>query len=423
MIKVRQVSTAFSIVAVLLLSACDVLQIPTPPATQATPNTTATAGPTNQPTDGPTPTDTPSPTPPLTPTPTPEPTPSPTPSPTPVPTPTPTPAAGWSAPQLVDPGFAFYVSAVTDAAGHTHIAASDLNSIYYLTDSSGAWSRTTLSQAPDGGGDLEPVIAIGPDGGLAVAFTRWSVLGPPNNALGEIEGVYFTRLGEIGWSPPNQVPGFGQHPVLGFWSDTWNVIAEQRDGLFWYRRDGLVWPGRKIGDRGSTDAQLAVDGAGVAQVVYATSKNLVHVTRDGRVNDAPIAASGGGHRPRLAVDSAGQIELVYVGGVGQILHRVLEGEDWSGARQLGVDGADSFDLDASDNMHFLYERRGETIEIVYSSIAGDAVNTVRVAVIPQLPGSFAGGPAMVVDDLGRPHVVFSRVGDGAGIYLSVGPAV
>jgi hypothetical protein len=60
---------------------------------------------------------------------------------------------------------------------------------------------------------------------------------------------------------------------------------------------------------------------------------------------------------------------------------------------------------------------------MYSSLAGESVNTVRVAVIPQLPGAFAGGPAMVVDDFGRPHVVFSRVGDGAGIYMSVGPAV
>src|SRR6478735_323206 len=57
----------------LALAACDVVQIPTPPPTQATPNTTATAGTTDQPTDTPVPTDTGEPTPTPSASPTPEP--------------------------------------------------------------------------------------------------------------------------------------------------------------------------------------------------------------------------------------------------------------------------------------------------------------------------------------------------------------
>ena len=250
------------------------------------------------------------------------------------------------------------MSVVTDAAGHTHIAASDRSSVYYLTDASGSWTRTQFSQAPAGGADLEPVIAISPDGGLAVAFTRWSVV-PPNATLGEIEGIYFTRNGDGGWSEPSQVPGFGQHPVVGFWNESWNVIGEQRDGMFWYRKDSLAWPGRKIGDPGSTDAQFAVDGAGVAHVVYLTSKGLVQVTRNGKLADEPVPGTPSAQSPRVAVDTGGNVELVYAGGVGQILHRVFQGDAWTDPQQLTVDGADSFAIDGSDNMHFLYQRRAD----------------------------------------------------------------
>ena len=406
----------------LALAACDVVQIPTPRPTQATPNTTATAVTTDQPTGTPTPTDTSQPTPTPSPTPTPTPTPTPSASPTPIPTPTPTSAAGWIAPQLVDPKFAAYVSALTDAQGHTHIAASDLTSIYYLTDASGAWTRTQLSQAPAGGADIEPVIASTPDGGLAVAFTRWNVWPDADAKLGEIEGIYFVHNGEAGWSDPSQLPGFGQHPVLGHWKDSWNIISEQVDGLFWYRKDGLEWPDRNIGDRGSSDAQFAVDGEGVAHVVYVTGKNLVHVTRNGKLADDPITGTSGGHRPRLALDAAGQIELVYAGGVEQVLLRTLEGDQWSDPQQLLVERADSFDIDASNAMHFLYMESGGAA-ITYASIAGGALNTVQIASIPPLPGGSRGSNVMTVDALGQPHVVFSMSGDGQGVYLSVGPSL
>jgi hypothetical protein len=414
---------AQALVVALGLAACDLVQIPTPAPTQATPNTSATAGTTDQPTDSPGPIDTGPPTPSPSPSPTPEPTPTPSPSPTPIPTPTPTPAAGWSAPQLVDPGFAFYVSAVTDVQGHTHIAASDLTSVYYLTDASGSWTRTQISQAPDGGADVEPAIAIAPDGSLAIAFTRWAVWGGASGTIGEIEGIYVVRNGDAGWSDPSQVPGFGQHPVLAFWKDSWNVIADQFNGLYWYRRDGLNWPGRNIGDRGSSNAQFAVDGAGVAHVVFVSSKNLVHVSRNGKLADDPVPGTSGAHRPRLAIGAAGQLELVYAGGVDQVLHRVLNGDQWTDPQQLLVDGADSFAIDASDAMHFLYTRGPGGADITYSSIAGGSANTVRVASVPPPPGGPGGGPTMVVDYLGRPHVVFAQAGDGAGIYLSLGPAL
>ncbi len=190
------------------------------------------------------------------------------------------------------------------------------------------------------------------------------------------------------------------------------MIGEQRDGMFWYRKDSLAWPGRKIGDPGSTDAQFAVDGAGVAHVVYLTSKGLVQVTRNGKLADEPVPGTPSAQSPRVAVDTGGNVELVYAGGVGQILHRVFQGDAWSDPQQLTVDGADSFAIDGSDNMHFLYQRRA-TGEIVYSSIANGLVNSVNVASVTVLPGGLAGGPAMAVDALGRPHVVFSTPGDGS----------
>jgi hypothetical protein len=424
-IKFRHISAALAI-AGMLLSACDLFQIPTPAPTQATPDSTSTVAPTDQPGATPTPAETLAATPPPTPTasPTPSPTPSPSPTPTPLPTPTPTAAAGWSTPALADPVYAEYVSALVDAAGHTHIVASDLHSVYYVTDAGGSWVRTQVAQAPAGGADIEPVIASSPDGGLAVAFTRWSVFpGFAGNTLGEIEGVYFTRLGESGWSEPSQVPGFGQHPVLAFWSDSWNVLAEQRDGLFWYRKDGFDWPGRQIGDRGAQDAQLAVDGEGVAHVVFVTSKNLVHVTRNGKLADAAIPASGGAGNPHLATNAAGQVELVYVGGVGQVLHRTFDGQDWSNAEQLDVNGVDAFAIDASGNQHFVHLTKAEAADVVYQSIAAGSVNTVHIAPVQALPGGLQGLPAMAVDALGRPHVVFSTAGIGAGVYVSVGPAL
>jgi hypothetical protein len=219
------------------------------------------------------------------------------------------------------------------------------------------------------------------------------------------------------------LPGFGQHPVLAFWNDSWNVISDQRDGLFWYRKDGLDWPGRDIGDRGSADAQFAVDGSGVAHVVYVTSKGLVHVSRDGKLSDDPIDGTAGAHKPLLAVDSGGQPELVYTDPSGQVWTRRFDGELWAEAQHAGVDGADSFAIDASDNAHYLYVREGGTADIVYQSRQAGVANTVLVASVQPLPDGSTAPLEMAVDSLGRPHVVFVQSGDASGVYLSLGPAL
>jgi hypothetical protein len=318
---------------------------------------------------------------------------------------------------------------VVDPEGHTHIAASDYTSVYYLTDASGSWARTPLSQAPAGGADIEPVIAIAPDGTLAVAFTRWSIWSGCADcpSLGEIEGVYFASDAGDSWSEPRQVPGFGQHPALAAWNDSWSVIQAQHDGLFWMRKDGVEWPGRKIGDEDASDAQIKVDADGVAHVLFDTPDNLVHVTRNGKIEDAPVPGTSGAEQPRLALDGTGAIELVYTGGVGQVLRRALEGAEWSDAQQLDVGGTDSFDVDAADNLHFTYLRRdGATgaADVVYSSIEAGRSNTVELGAITFASEQPAGAVTMDVDDQGRPHVVYATDTVGAaGTFITVGPAL
>jgi hypothetical protein len=408
--------TIAAVLLLLTLTACDALQVPTPaPTPVATPTGSSASAP---PTATPGPTATPVPTTP----PTPSPTPTASPSPTPTPSPTLPPATDWTAPLLIDAAYAPYVSLAVDAQGHTHVAASDLNSVYYLTDSSGAWSRTLVATPPAGGADIEPVIALAPDGSLAIAFTRWSVWPDASATLGEIEGIYFVRQTEQGWSDPSQLPGFGQQPALVFWNGSWNIIARQFDGLFWYRRDGADWPGRNIGDRGSGGAQMVVDGQGVAHVVYAGANGLIEVTRDGTLTDQPVPGTDGGQHPLLAVDGAGNVHLLYSDGVGQVLERALEGGAWSAPEQLDVGGADAFGIDAAGNLQLVYLRRTASPQLVYSTVAAGSTATAELASVATLPRP-AGAPALVLDGAGQPHVVYSTLGDGLGTYVRVGPAL
>lgn len=408
--------------AVGLLAGCELFNMPTPtPAPTPSPEPSSTADFATPsalpPTDSPPPTATPTPTD----------TPSPTPTATPVPTPTPTPAVGWSDPQLVDAGVAAHVSVVADGLGHRHVAASDIDSIYYLTDATGAWTRIVLAQPPAGGADVEPVIAIAPDGTLAVAFTRW-IVSPfcaTCPALGELEGIYFVTNATGSWSEPRLVPGFGQHAAMAFWNDSWSIIAKAHDGLFWSRKDGVEWPSRMIGDEDASPGEIAVDTDGVAHVVFATAKHLVHVTRNGKVADEAVPGTNGAKRPLLATDPDGTIHLVYTGGVEQILHRKLAAEEWSDPEQLDLGGADAFGVDAGGNLHtaYLTGQIGK-VDVVYGSIVAsrptDAVDLATITIAGDRPST---PMAMTVDDQGRPHIVYSTSGADVGTYEVVGPAL
>jgi hypothetical protein len=114
-------------------------------------------------------------------------------------------AAGWTKPVMVYDGNYKDPSMVVGAHGHVHVAARGDSGIWYLTNSSGTWTRTRLTKDIDPGTDREqaamfPSIAIDPSNGqITVAYSR----GIYNDGY---VAITWRTLAHGVWSAPQDVP-------------------------------------------------------------------------------------------------------------------------------------------------------------------------------------------------------------------------
>ena len=139
------------------------------------------------------------------PTPTQKPTPSATQSPlaTVAPSGTPAPTA-WSKPLKLADGSFFSLAYAIDGSGVSHIAAQEPgDGTYYLTNASGTWTSTKVTDAPPDGADVEAVIAL--DGSTVYIFyahyTQWSECFDCELPV-TLDGYYYVTNASGMWSAP-----------------------------------------------------------------------------------------------------------------------------------------------------------------------------------------------------------------------------
>jgi hypothetical protein len=322
-----------------------------------------------------------------------------------------------------------------DADGHVHIAASDSHGIYYFTNASGEWVREDLVIASDGGAAMAPSIAISHRGGIVVAYAQWSRFdfcvdvcepAPPN----ELDGVYVVMNNGSGWGAAIPVPGEGELTGLEFYGDELHAV---RYG------DMVSWSvlGSDWSDPVELDARGMAFAAGHDEppgllVGTADGLSLVRRANNGQLVEEPIPGTLQGTAGRLAFDRLNRPHVVYgvydaQADAERFMHTFRDGESWTAPDQLEVRGSDAIAVDDAGRLHLVYGQDANNFQwwdIRYALI--DEGSTSRVRLDRSYLFEFGGNgvPALALDAMGRPQVVFSSQGvdDDGGLFYVVGTA-
>ena len=321
--------TAFSALAIVV--AASVLwwglnSVTLPPATSPTPTVTAT------PSTAPTPAVTPSPSPTSSTIPSPSASPSAgaTSSPTRSPFFTP-PVGAWQTPELIEAGeFADVAVAVDASTGAAYVAASidigtgDSRGIVYITSSGGAWTSKQVTIAPSGQDDLEydgePDIAVGPDGTVWIAFTRYDCGGCTPTLS---SGVYVINNAGGKWSKPELVGGPQSYdPSLAVGANgaylayaSGQMPEASSYPIYFATNESGRWVNTKL-DGNNSHPQLALAADGIPRVAFAMETGIEinsFPSPDSEFFEVVPGTTGNVEALFFTIDDAGQAHLVWLG--------------------------------------------------------------------------------------------------------------
>jgi hypothetical protein len=347
------------------------------------------------------------------------------------------PSAAWAKPVRVSRRDYGELSLVVDAAGIAHAAAVLDDSIYYLTNASGSWTRKRLSRPLPDGADGEPSIALDGDGSLAVAFTRFS-----GWACGELscspypsEGIFVihNRAGE--WSHPAAATENGVRPLLKSRSGVHHLVfntPQWSDGLAYAMFTGEAWQAEDLA-AGAWGADLTVGDDGLARVAYRTEQGIEYAVMDGDSKPLQVPVTSDIERIVLVLGAADAPTIYFsTGGWPAELHRLrLLDPLWTEAEHLGEAQIIAGAADMEEGLHLLIRAPASAEDehppaLWYASDGSGELNRERLepgqpvmADAPESPSAIA------VDSLSRPHLLWVVRDHGAsrdGLWYAVGPA-
>lgn len=336
------------------------------------------------------------------------------------------------------------IALVVDASGIVHAAGTLRNSIWYLTNGAGSWTRDRLSNPP--GSDIDGELAIAGNGSaLRVAFTRWADSG----GFGfYAEGIYLVERDSGGWSAPASFgePG-GNSPSL-HWRGGSLYVAYRESHPIDVVEEGDVFPIRFATNRtgswvdvvvspNGTDPSLALTGTGQARIVFGDDDGLMSgdglryaqqaplPSTDFTVTMVPETTSYSG--PYALAHDGARAHLVYGpesadGGLHYAL-RTLSG-GWDEPVTLMADGSFSsvaVATDADNHVHVVATTRSDGVW--YFTNRHGAWES-RQLLLPAAADWFVGDCAIDVDPSGRAHMLFLGGEDrrSTSIWYAVSPA-
>ncbi|CAN5758021.1 hypothetical protein BH24CHL6_BH24CHL6_11880 [soil metagenome] len=365
--------------------------------------------------------------------------------------PAPTAVAGsWSGPERISERAYGALSLVVDGQGMAHAAATLDEAIFYLTNSSGSWTRERITRPPQaqdeedvGYVDREPSIAIDSDGTLWVAFTRmldFENFGPYP------EGVYVvtnrsgswgnaTRLATDTANSPSLKVRAGHIYLAYVDGRTSDAYDESATYAIRYGTDlGGSFTTSRVAAHGDAP-QLELDSDGRPHILFLSGASLG--SPDGVSHGAGAAptgsftvqrlpsTSGAERRPALTVDAAGRAHASWSlwpegAANSDIYYARFSGGSWTAPERIMRDA-------------------------LHTALGADAAGAVHVAVggdegvwhLTDRAGSFQSERLsrrqlfsldLAVDGGGRPHVLFmTGIDEGDVItdlqlWYGVGPA-
>lgn len=354
---------------------------------------------------------------------------------------------GWLGPTQISMRHYVDPSLVVDSDGSVHVGAQLGNDVYYVTNSSGSWTREQISSAPRAGSHTVPSITRGADGSLWIAFADRCPDCAPNFSA----GVHLASMQAGGWSAPVSIPDHvGERPYLvvddgvvhiGDTDINSSGPVDNLDDIFrpvYVTNESGTWRLTEVARQGTTLAfQRADDG----------ELSVIYVARGGRrsVGDnlhLAVAASGADSFASIPIVDDGttcnQAAAFGVNGDAAVFREssVPGGSDFACAEVSSPqymrlsDGSWSEPieaplmprtviLDAGGAVHALavVHPDFESTELWYVTDAGGSFTTHLLTYYPT--SDIDVGHAIALDTDGRSHIFFSSE---LGTFYAVAPA-
>jgi hypothetical protein len=366
--------------------------------------------------------------------------PSATPSPsTPPPSPTlepasPTPVVGEPVAPSRIARFYDQIALGAEANGIAHVAAGTTNGIVHVTNATGAWERERITDAPDGGFDGDPSVAIDADGTVHVAFTRyatWFCFGI-GCAPQDPQAIFVVTLGPGGWSSPVEVAGQrSMEPSLAVRGGTLHLAYERFD------RSGTSRVVYAIGALGSLTTETVADDAyspmlrvasdGTARVAFhdAATDELRYATAATAAGSFSIEPGPPGMSSIFDLDAADQPH--FIGGAGYV---TTDGSGWTSPQAVFPPGPDEdvqpggIAVAADGSVQVISENVFSSGNGVwYGRLVGDSFETVQLYETDDfIEDGPPGSSAIALDASGHAHVAFTVLSEGdRGLWYTRDP--
>jgi hypothetical protein len=353
---------------------------------------------------------------------------------------------GWVGPDRVAAEHFEEISLAVDANGYAHVAAATWeDGSFYLTNSSGSWTREPLTTPPAGGYDGEPSIVVRDDQSIAIVFTRFGGL---RCSFGcdpiDPQGIFLITNVSGRWSDAVLIiEGSVQEPSLQATHTGLHLAyarggSENRTVEYAYAADGVSWTTENVGEGRSPSLRIGRDG--LPRIAYRDRNYSPHYAAQIRAGDfveervpgdwfalSPLLALDQADEPQIVLfndsdPNCGAVSIRRTAGTWSDASVVFPGDEFCHLPAAGIAN------DVEGTVHVISSYHLSNLGIWYSN---NATGEYRDRQLRGLRGRFVddvtdGDAAIAVDALGRPHVLYvvleSERGADDGLWYGIGPA-
>jgi hypothetical protein len=338
---------------------------------------------------------------------------------------------GWTGPLFVSERNYWEPTLVIDADGNVHAAALLNDGIFYLTNSSGSWTRERLSRAPAQGHDREPSIALDSDGSLWVAFTRYRRTECQISCYpADSDGIYYVSGRAGDWSDPVRI-GNGGNEVGSLQVDGGTIhLASVRwvdplgFSVFYTTNSSGDWTEERLRDKGN-GAQLRLGSDGLARIAFSDGPALYYATAQAATGSFTLEQAPDGFFAFLALDNADEPHIVAHVGEEEVRYMHRSGDAWTEPEPVALGGmASGIAVDDQRVAHIISRYNVGGPGVRYATNASGGIESTQLYASTADVSDVGSSPSAIgLDGAGRPHVLFMVFHEyqGVGLWYAVGP--
>jgi len=286
-----------------------------------------------------------------------------------------------------------------------------------------SWQRSVIFAAPSSFDYIgeRNVLAVDSAGKLHVGYSVVSWL-PGPRTYGSTELRYASNVSGA-WSSLPVAAGFAPYyrPAIALDSGA-NAhlgFVEPANLFPSYAQSANSWQVERVSIEAARGISLAIDGGGIARLVYGHPSTLRYASRaSGAWSVSDASGAGASTEPAIGIDSLGQVHVVFLDSTGQSLrYSTNAGGTWT-TSAIEPAGANSWywpalAIDGTGAVHTVYYD-GTSQDLKYASNRSGAWQ----AIVVDSAGNVGGRPSIAVTLAGVAHVAYLDFGNGRLKYAS-----